>query len=114
MSLPENRIPTHPGEVLLEEFLIPMGLSQVALARYLGIPVQRVHKIVRGRHGMTPDTAPGYHGYTLFATSQVSVASVNRGKPPAKLAPIGIPGFGCVFYESSQLPLRSDQFRQHL
>jgi addiction module HigA family antidote len=57
MLLPENRIPTHPGEVLQEEFLIPMGISQVALAKHLGIPVQRVNEIVRGKRGVTPDTA---------------------------------------------------------
>lgn len=57
MLLPENRIPTHPGVVLLEEFLIPMGISQVALAKHLGIPVQRVNEIVRGKRGVTPDTA---------------------------------------------------------
>ena len=57
MLLPENRIPTHPGEVLLEEFLVPMGISQVALAKHLGIPVQRVIEIVRGKRGVTPDTA---------------------------------------------------------
>jgi hypothetical protein len=38
--LPENRIPTHPGEILLEEFLIPLELSQVAFARHIGVPVQ--------------------------------------------------------------------------
>ena len=57
MLLPENRIPTHPGEVLLEEFLIPMEISQVTLARHLSIPVQRVNEIVRGKRGVTPDTA---------------------------------------------------------
>jgi len=57
MLQPENRIPTHPGEVLLEEFLAPMGISQVALAKHLGIPVQRVNEIVRGKRGITPDTA---------------------------------------------------------
>jgi addiction module HigA family antidote len=57
MLLPENRIPTHPGEVLLEEFLVPMCISQVTLARHLGIPVQRVNEIVRGKRGVTPDTA---------------------------------------------------------
>ena len=57
MLLPENRIPTHPGEVLLEEFLIPMGISQVALAKHLGIPVQRVNEIVCGKRGVTPNTA---------------------------------------------------------
>jgi addiction module HigA family antidote len=55
--LPENRIPAHPGAVLLEEFLKPLGLSQVGLAGHLGIPVQRVNEIVRGKRGITPDTA---------------------------------------------------------
>jgi addiction module HigA family antidote len=55
--LPENRIPTHPGEILLEEFLLPLGLTQAAFARHIGVPVQRVNEIVRGRRGITPDTA---------------------------------------------------------
>jgi addiction module HigA family antidote len=55
--IPENRIPTHPGEILLEEFLKPLGLTQVALAKHLGIPTQRVNEIVRGKRGITPDTA---------------------------------------------------------
>ena len=42
MLLPENSIPTHPGEVLMEEFLNPTGISQVALAKHLGIPVQDI------------------------------------------------------------------------
>jgi len=55
--LPENRIPTHPGEILSEEFSKPLGISQVALAAHLGIPVQRVNEIVRGKRGISPDTA---------------------------------------------------------
>jgi addiction module HigA family antidote len=55
--LPKNRIPTHPGEVLLEEFLKPLGLTQVALAEYLGIPIQRINELVRGKRGVTPETA---------------------------------------------------------
>ena len=55
--LPESRIPTHPGEILDEEFLKPLGLARVALAAHLGIPVQRVNEIVRGKRGITPDTA---------------------------------------------------------
>jgi addiction module HigA family antidote len=55
--LPENRVPTHPGEILLEEFLNPLGLSQVALAGHVGVPVQRVNEIVRGKRGITPETA---------------------------------------------------------
>jgi len=55
--IPTNRVPTHPGEILLEEFLIPMGLSQVALAAHIGIPVQRINEVVRGKRGITPETA---------------------------------------------------------
>ncbi len=55
--LPKNRLPTHPGEVLLEEFLLPLGLSQVELAEHLEVPVQRINEIVRGKRGITPETA---------------------------------------------------------
>lgn len=55
--LPENRIPTHPGEILLEEFLVPMNVSQVAFAAHIGVPTQRVNEIVRGKRGVTPETA---------------------------------------------------------
>jgi addiction module HigA family antidote len=55
--LPENRIPTHPGEILLEEFLIPLEMSQVAFAAHIGVPVQRVNEIVRGKRGVTPESA---------------------------------------------------------
>jgi addiction module HigA family antidote len=55
--IPENRIPTHPGEILLKEFLEPMGLAQTTLAEKLKIPVQRVNELVKGKRGVTPDTA---------------------------------------------------------
>lgn len=55
--LPKNRIPTHPGEILLEEFLKPLGVTQVALADHLAIPVQRVNELVRAKRGVTPETA---------------------------------------------------------
>ena len=55
--LPENRIPTHPGEILLEEFLVPMNVSQVAFASHIGVPIQRVNEIIRGKRGVTPETA---------------------------------------------------------
>lgn len=55
--LPEKRIPTHPGEILLEEFLNPLGLSQVAFAAHIGVPTQRVNEIVRGKRGITSETA---------------------------------------------------------
>ena len=55
--LPEQRIPTHPGEILAEEFLEPLGLTQVALAEHIGVPVQRVNEVVRGKRGVTAETA---------------------------------------------------------
>lgn len=54
---PENRIPTHPGEILLEEFLLSMRITQVAFAHHIGVPIQRVSEIVRGKLGVTADTA---------------------------------------------------------
>jgi addiction module HigA family antidote len=55
--LPSNRTSTHPGEILLKDFLEPLELSQTELARHLGIPIQRVNELVRGKRGVTPDTA---------------------------------------------------------
>lgn len=55
--LPKNRIPTHPGEILREEFLVPLELTQVEFAAHLGIPLQRVNEIVRGKRGITAGTA---------------------------------------------------------
>ena len=55
--IPENRVPTHPGQVLQEEFLDPLGITQVALAKHLDIPTQRVNELVRGKRGVTPETA---------------------------------------------------------
>ncbi len=55
--LPENRVTTHPGEILKEEFLDPLGITQVAFAAHIGVPLQRVNEIVRGKRGITPETA---------------------------------------------------------
>lgn len=55
--LPRKRITTHPGEILSEEFLKPLGITQVALAEHLDIPVQRINELVRGKRGVTPETA---------------------------------------------------------
>mgnify|MGYP001554427411 CR=1 FL=1 len=55
--IPKNRKATHPGEVLADEFLVPLGLSQVRLAEHLGIPVQRVNEIVKGKRGISAGTA---------------------------------------------------------
>lgn len=49
--------PIHPGEVLLEEFLKPMGISQYRLAHDIGVPPKRINEIVHGRRAITADTA---------------------------------------------------------
>jgi addiction module HigA family antidote len=49
--------PIHPGEVLLEDFMKPLNLSQYALARALGIPPRRINEIVHGKRAITADTA---------------------------------------------------------
>ena len=57
LRIPTNRAPVHPGEVLREEFLEPMGISQVELAKLLDIPFQRVNMVVNEKRAVTPDTA---------------------------------------------------------
>ena len=57
MRVPTHRPPTHPGEMLLEEFLRPLGISQRALADSIHVPYQRVNEMIAGRRGMTPATA---------------------------------------------------------
>ncbi len=58
----------HPGEVLLEEFLVPMEISQNALARATGVPPRRINEIVLGKRGITADTALRLAAY--FGTSE--------------------------------------------
>lgn len=55
--LPQNLPPTHPGEILLEEFLKPLGISQSSFAIRLGVSFPRLNEIVRGKRGVTPDSA---------------------------------------------------------
>jgi addiction module HigA family antidote len=55
--LPTHRPPTHPGEMLLKEFLEPLGVSQVEAATRMTIPFQRLNGIVKGRCAVSADTA---------------------------------------------------------
>ncbi|MCP4424934.1 MAG: HigA family addiction module antidote protein [Chloroflexi bacterium] len=58
MSKPINRMPAvHPGEILREDYLIPLGMSVNALAMALGVPATRIHEIVKERRSITADTA---------------------------------------------------------
>jgi addiction module HigA family antidote len=55
--LPRNRPPTHPGEMLFEEFVKPLELTQAELSRRLGVSYPRLNEIIKGRRSVTPDTA---------------------------------------------------------
>ena len=57
VRIPTHREPTHPGEMLLEEFLVPMGITQRELATAIHVPYQRINEIVNQRRGVTPSTA---------------------------------------------------------
>jgi len=55
--IPKHRIPTHPGEILLEEFLVPLGITQARFAKHVGVSVQRINEVVRRKRGVTPEMA---------------------------------------------------------
>jgi addiction module HigA family antidote len=57
VRIPTNRPPTHPGEMLREEFLTPYGITQKELADRIGVSFVRINELVNGKRGMTPDTA---------------------------------------------------------
>ncbi|HSS75814.1 MAG TPA: HigA family addiction module antitoxin [Thermoanaerobaculia bacterium] len=57
IRVPTHREPTHPGEMLLEEFLKPMALTQRHLAEGIHVPYQRINELVNRKRGMTPSTA---------------------------------------------------------
>lgn len=67
VRVPTHRRPTHPGEMLLEEFLLPMELTQRELADAIAVPYQRVNEIINARRGVTPSTALRLSKY--FGTS---------------------------------------------
>jgi len=57
IRIPTNRQPTHPGEMLVEEFLTPMHITQRELANAIHVPYQRVNELVNQKRGVTPSTA---------------------------------------------------------
>jgi antitoxin HigA-1 len=57
IAVPKNRAPTTPGEIILEEFLVPLNLSQAELARRMGVPTNRISQLVAGRRALTAETA---------------------------------------------------------
>ena len=57
VRIPTHRIPTHPGEMLLEEFLKPMGITQRELSNSINVPYQRINEVINQKRGITPSTA---------------------------------------------------------
>lgn len=57
VRVPTHGPPTHPGEMLLKEFLEPLGITQTELAQRLGVSYPRVNELIHGKRGVTPDTA---------------------------------------------------------
>ncbi len=57
MRIPKHRPPSHPGEILLKDFLEPMGISQRQIADAIHVPYQRINEVVNQKRGITPSTA---------------------------------------------------------
>lgn len=55
--IPKHRRPTHPGEILRDEFLEPLGMTQSALAERLHVPIQRINTLINGKRGVSAETA---------------------------------------------------------
>jgi len=94
--IPENRIPTHPGLILSQEFLVPLGISQVAFAAHLGVPVQRINELVRAKRGITPQTA-WLLSQALDTTPELwinlqAAYDLARSRPTAPVAPLAAVG----------------------
>lgn len=92
----DTRMPTHPGEMLKEEFLIPMELTQRELANRINVPYQRINELINGKRGVTPSTAlrlakffgttPGFWmnlqlRWDLYRTQQVEARKLDVIKP---------------------------------
>lgn len=96
VNIPTNRTPTHAGEMLLEEFLSPAGLTQRDVADSIGVPYQRINEWVNGRRGISPSTAlrlgkylgttPGFwlnlqQRWDLYHTKQDEEKALRKIKP---------------------------------
>ena len=96
VRVPTNRVPTHPGEILREDFLVPMGITQRELAKGIRVPYQRINELVNGKRGVTPSTAlrlaryfgtsPGYWmnlqlRWDLYRTQQSEARQLEKIEP---------------------------------
>lgn len=90
--IPSNRVATHPGMILLKEFIEPLGLSQKAVAAHIGIPVQRINEIIRGKRGVSPDTAwllsEAFNTSPEFWLNLHATHDLSRHKPKRHVQPM--------------------------
>lgn len=90
--IPENGTTTHPGEILREEFLQPLEITQVKLAGHLGIPLQRINELINGKRGITPETAwllAGALGTTPeFWMTLQTMFDLTSNRPTGKIVPL--------------------------
>ncbi len=94
--IPSNREATHPGVILLKEFLEPLGLTRKAFAAHVGIPIQRVNEIVRGRRGVTPETAwllsEALRTSPEFWLNLQAIHDLSASRPTRRVTPLVSPG----------------------
>ena len=94
--LPEFRIPTHPGVILAEEFLRPLKMTQVRLAAHLGVPVQRINELIRGKRGVTPETAwmlsQAFNTSPEFWLNLQASHDLARSRPRHRIKRLGVAG----------------------
>jgi addiction module HigA family antidote len=95
--------PIHPGEILREEFMLPMGISSNALARAVGVTPARINEVVRGRRGITADTALRLSRYfgtdvqswmNLQTNYDIECAKAQAGEAIAHIRPFRDSGHG--------------------
>ena len=104
VRIPSNREPTHPGEMLKEEFLIPMEITQRELADSINVPYQRINELINGKRGVTPSTAlrlakyfgttPGFWmnlqlRWDLYRAQRVEAQQLEKIEPYSIASPTG-------------------------
>lgn len=90
--IPQIRISTHPGKILLHEYLEPIGISQKSLSEYLNIPIQRINEIVNGKRGITVSTAwlfsEAFQTTPEFWMNLQTLHDLSKNKPTKTIKPI--------------------------
>ena len=94
--LPVRRLPTHPGQLLQQDFLDPLRLTQAALAQHLDVPVQQVNEIALGKRRITPETAWlfsfAFGTSPEFWVNAQSAYDLARSRPQRRIKRVGATG----------------------